>query len=125
MDFSVEWRRKLPDQLRWYLAVQDGMTPADIEPVINMFAGIFLGGTDVFKRTVRTWREWTSERGLPLHWGRVGTARRLREAIDVGVDSVDSATPVRQMSVGRKHLMDRFESVYMRNDPQGEFPWTA
>lgn len=123
LEFSVAWREKLADQLRWYLAVQDGMRPEDVDPVADRFSGIFLGGTDAFKRTVLTWRAWTIERGLPLHWGRCGTARRLREAMNVGVDSVDSATPVRQMSVGRNHLMDRFEAIYTRNDPQGEFAW--
>ena len=123
LEFSVRWRDRLPDGLRWYLAVQDGMTPGDVEPVIGRFSGVFLGGTDAFKRTVRVWREWTRRRGLPLHWGRVGTARRLREAIEVGVDSVDSTTPVRQLGVGRKHLMDRFEASFLGTDPQGELTW--
>lgn len=116
LDFSLAWRERLPDSLPWYLAVQDGMSPADIDPVMSRFAGIFLGGTDAFKRTAAAWRAWTQEREMPLHWGRVGTARRFREAIDVGVESIDSATPVRQMSVGRKHLMDRFEAVYTGED---------
>lgn len=120
LEFSVGWRDRLPDSMRWYLAVQDGMTPRDVEPVIGRFAGIFLGGTDAFKRTVRTWRELTARHNIPLHWGRCGTARKLREAIDVGVDSVDSTTPVLCISQGQKYYMDRFEKVYLGTDPQGE-----
>jgi hypothetical protein len=123
LDFSVSWRSRLPDDLRWYLAVQDGMMPADVEPVAGLFSGVFLGGTDAFKRSVRVWRAWTNERGLPLHWGRVGTGRRLREAFDVGVDSIDSTTPVLKIGEGRKHLMDRFEAVFVGRDPQRELPF--
>lgn len=119
LDFSVSWRPRLPEQMRWYLAVQDGMTPDDVAPVIDMFSGVFLGGTDAFKKTVRTWRAWTRERGLPLHWARCGTARKLREAIDVGVDSVDSATPLLQLAAGREHVFRRFELAYLGSN-QGE-----
>ena len=120
LEFSLEWRTKLPDQLRWYLAVQDGMTPDNIDSIIDRFSGVFLGGSDKFKKTANQWRLWTKERGIPFHWGRCGTARKLREAKTIGVDSIDSTTPIRQISVGRNHLMRRFERAFLGTDPQKE-----
>lgn len=112
LDLSLEWREKLPPSLPWYLAVQDGMTPAAVEPYVAPFSGIFLGGSDRFKRTVNVWRDWSTRLGLPLHWGRCGTARRLREAIHVGCDSVDSTTPVLKLGEGRSHLFHAFAREY-------------
>jgi hypothetical protein len=123
LEFSLSWRDRLPDGLPWYLAVQDGMTQADVEPFVGRFSGIFLGGTDRFKRSVVGWRRWTHGLGLPLHWGRCGTARRLHEAIAVGVDSLDSVTPVLKIGEGRVHLMDSFARVYAGKCPQALFPW--
>jgi hypothetical protein len=123
LDFSLEWVDKLPACLPWYLAVQDGMTPGDVAPVAGRFSGVFLGGTDQFKRSVPVWRDWTRSVGLPLHWGRCGTGYRLAEAIALGCDSVDSTTPVLKIGEGKKHLMDRFERVFLGISPQIEmFP---
>jgi len=118
LEFSLAWRDRLPDEVPWYLAVQDGMTPADVAPHAGRFAGVFLGGTDAFKRTVAEWREFSRGAGLPLHWGRCGTARRAREAVAVGVDSLDSVTPVLKIGEGRKHLMDRFEAEVLGRSGQ-------
>lgn len=123
LEFSLAWRDRLPDHLPWYLAVQDGMTPLDVEPFVGRFSGIFLGGTDQFKRSVFAWRAWSRCLGLPLHWGRCGTARRLHEAIAIGVDSVDSVTPVLKAGEGRMHLIQKFARVYAGECPQVLFPW--
>ena len=56
LDFSLGWLPALPQNWPWYLAVQDGMTWNDVEPVIHNFTGLFLGGSDEFKRTAWTWR---------------------------------------------------------------------
>lgn len=86
-----------------YLAVQDGMEPAELErledpetgrPVLESFAGIFLGGSDAFKATAAAWRELADRWGLRLHYARA-TQSRLAHATEVEADSADSAHPVR------------------------------
>lgn len=37
---------------------------------------------------------FANEAGLPCHIGRVGTAKRVRWAIEVGADSIDSSLPL-------------------------------
>lgn len=118
LEFSAAWRERLPVEFPWYLALQDGIEPGDVEPYLGRFAGIFLGGTARFKKTAPRWRAWSLGKGLPMHWGRCGTARRLREAMEVGVDSVDSATPVLKAGEGRLHLIERFARVWSGRDGQ-------
>lgn len=78
-----------------YLAVQDGMLPADVGPVLDGFAGLFVGGTLPWKlRTGSEWVEFAHAQGLPCHIGRVGTAGRVRWAIEIGADSIDSSLPL-------------------------------
>ncbi|MGB9885626.1 MAG: hypothetical protein ACPLRW_01340 [Moorellales bacterium] len=39
---------RLPPDWPWYLAVQDGLSLAEVEAALGGLAGIFLGGTDAF-----------------------------------------------------------------------------
>ena len=94
LDFSLGWLDRLPDHFPWYLAVQDGLAPADVEPHIHQFAGLFLGGTLAFKATAPTWRELATEHDKRFHYGRCGTLGRVRQAIHHGADSLDSAFPM-------------------------------
>jgi len=81
--------------LRWYLAVQDGMTEADVAPVLAGFAGVFVGGTMPWKlATGAAWARFAHRRGLPCHVGRIGTPRHVAWAKRAGVDSIDSCTPL-------------------------------
>src|SRR3972149_6145277 len=54
LEFSLGWLDRLP-KWPWYLVVQDGMNISDVEPVLDCFAGIFLGGTTRFKSTAPEW----------------------------------------------------------------------
>lgn len=85
------WRPELPD-FSWYIAVQDGMRPQDLEGID--IAGVFLGGTDEFKATAPMWREVARDLGVPFHYGRCGVAWKVRHAMEVGADSLDSAFPM-------------------------------
>jgi hypothetical protein len=87
---SMRWRAVLPD-LPWFVAVQDGMTRADVEPVLSEVDGIFLGGTDAFKGTAPTWCDLAHEHGKRFHFARVSTENRLRAALECGADSADSS----------------------------------
>jgi hypothetical protein len=94
--FSVVWaqmiRSKYPD-LNQYLAVQDGMTVEDVEPYLEMFNGIFVGGTLDWKyETAEKWVELAHRHGLPCHIGRVGTKNKIRWAMTIGADSIDSSS---------------------------------
>ena len=101
--WSMKWRAVLPDRA-WYLAVQDGMTKADVLAVLPEVAGLFLGGTDEFKATAPTWCELAHEHGKRFHYARVSTENRLRAAFDCGADSADSS----QMLWSEEHWR-RFE----------------
>lgn len=92
--YSVEW---LLDLVRpgyhgwpWYLAVQDGMEVGEVEGVLHMFSGIFLGGSDKFKLTAWRWSQLAHKHGRKFHYGRAGTPRKVRHAFAVGADSLDS-----------------------------------
>lgn len=96
LDFSEEWRMSgcLVDEWPWYLAVQDGMQPADVEPHMHLYAGLFLGGTDRFKATAGRWVQLAHKHQKKFHYGRAGTPGKLVSAFKVGADSCDSAFPL-------------------------------
>lgn len=96
LEFSLGWRmsHKLPADWPWYLAVQDGMTVADVEPHLHLFAGVFLGGTDRFKRQAYRWAALAHKHRLKFHYGRASTPGRLMAAFQSAADSCDSAFPL-------------------------------
>lgn len=91
LDFSMGWRKDLPEDLNWYLAVQDGMETSHVRPVLENFAGIFVGGTSEWKmRSVPDWARLSRESGKKLHVGRVNTLPRAFIVAEVcGADSFD------------------------------------
>ena len=94
LEFSNEWLPKLPADWPWYLAVQDGMAVHDVESVLGGYSGIFLGGSNAFKAEAPVWREVATKQGLPFHYARAGTPRKIIHAKSVGADSLDSAFPL-------------------------------
>lgn len=89
----------------WYLAVQDGMSLADVEELLRdqqeldaiptryqvKVSGLFLGGSDTFKlETGKQWAELARKYGLGCHFGRCSSVRKLTAAIDHGYTSCDS-----------------------------------
>jgi len=99
--FSAFWRDSVPAEFPAYLAVQDGMTVADVVPCLPRYDGIFVGGSLRWKlATGATWAELARRHGLGCHIGRVGTAARVHWARSIGATSIDSALPLR----ARQHL---------------------
>jgi len=49
--------------------------------------------------------------GLPVHYGKCGTRKKIRQAIRWGVDSLDSSSPIR-------HGKEEFEAIV--NSVKGE-----
>jgi hypothetical protein len=74
------------------------MSELDVEraqDAARAFDGIFVGGTLGWKlRTGDAWVRFAHARGLPVHVGRVGTARRVGWARRIGADSIDSCLPL-------------------------------
>lgn len=90
LQFSIEWRLNLPYDWPWYLAVQDGMQVEEVEDVLHMFAGLFLGGSDKFKLTAYRWARLAHKHGRKFHYARAGTPRKVKHAYAVQADSLDS-----------------------------------
>jgi len=67
------------------------MTTADVEPIIERFSGVFLGGTDRFKSGAAKWCQFAHRHNKKFHYGRCGVPRKIRHAVDIGADSCDSA----------------------------------
>jgi hypothetical protein len=108
LEFSELWFPRLHG-FRRYLAAQDGMSVADVAPLIGKYEGVFLGGTLEWKLAVlQEWRDATRLWGKPLHVGRVGTRERTKLCRRVGVDSIDSCLPL--WSTG--NLVQFLEGVY-------------
>jgi hypothetical protein len=105
--WSAFWRPSIPAEFPAYLAVQDGMTAADVEPHLGMYQGLFVGGTLAWKlETGASWVRCAHANGLQCHIGRVGTPERVRWACQAQADSIDSSLPIRH----REHL-DAFLSA--------------
>lgn len=95
LEFSLSWVKRIQGFCPLYLAVQDGMTPENVAPELDPFAGVFVGGSTRWKiRTAENWAALAHGLRLQCHVGRVGTARRVRWAHMAGIDSIDSTTPL-------------------------------
>lgn len=91
---SNAWSERLAG-LPLYLAVQNGMSAADVAPHLWRYAGVFVGGDLAWKKaTGVSWVDLAHEHGLKAHLARAGTARRVEWAHDVGFDSLDSSLPL-------------------------------
>jgi hypothetical protein len=95
--FSESWLPELESvNQRLLIAVQDGITPTDVKPLIHGATGVFLGGSTSFKlSTMETWGDFCGEMGCWYHVGRVNTRRRIRQAACAGADSFDGTSVTR------------------------------
>jgi hypothetical protein len=74
--------------------VQDGVVPEEI-PWDAPFSVLFVGGTLAWKRaTAAEWVRSAHAQGRRCHIGRVGSGSRVRWALDIGADSIDSSLPL-------------------------------
>lgn len=84
-DVSADWRLAL--------AVQDGMTPDDLDEMRDgqrVYGAAFVAGSTEWKLcTMQQWCDEARARGMWAHVARVNTAHRVRLAQDAGADSVD------------------------------------
>lgn len=74
------------------IAVQDGMTTRDLDPLVGPNVGIFLGGSTAWKLAqMQLWGEFCADRGLYYHVARVNSARRMYLAAAAGAASIDGS----------------------------------
>jgi hypothetical protein len=115
LPFSLSWIKRLPRDWPWYLAVQDGMQVEEVEENIHLFYGIFLGGTDKFKLQAYRWCRLAHKHQKKFHYARAGTPKRLRHAIKIGADSLDSSFPL-----WTKARFAEFVAHWQHDSPQME-----
>ncbi len=95
------------------LVVQDGISPADVTPHIDLFSVLFVGGSVRWKwKEAEAWRAFAHRHGKHLHIGQVGTAKALHRARAIGADSVDSVSFIRNKSW---HHLDEFRTPTQRH----------
>lgn len=91
---APEWIGRLKGIGRRRLfAVQDGMKPDDVLPLIGPDVGVFLGGSTEFKwSTVDLWGSVAREAGAYYHVARVNTRRAICSCQIAGADSFDGTS---------------------------------
>ena len=78
---------------RRLVAVQDGMTDADVKAWLSDDVGIFLGGSTEWKwSTVYQWGELAHRVGCYFHVGRVNSRRLVLRCSRAGADSFDGTS---------------------------------
>ena len=91
-------RRWLPWVLartrRALIAVQDGMSPSDVAPLLSGRVGIAIGGSTEWKLRELGSRRWSGTAGW-LHVLRVNTERRIRLCAYAGASSFDGSSASR------------------------------
>lgn len=93
---SESWLPRLEWCRRTLIAVQDGIAPRDISPLLGSRVGIFVGGTTEWKiATMRRWGSLSRERQCYLHVARVNSARRIHLCHDAGAHSFDGSSVTR------------------------------
>jgi hypothetical protein len=97
LELSLRWSNRCLSACPMVLiAVQDGMTEADLEHLVGRNVGIFLGGSTAWKLdTMARWGRFCARRGVYYHVARVNTERRMWMAIAAGADSVDGSSASR------------------------------
>lgn len=94
--FSMDWAPRLAGLCPLLLAVQDGMTPADVAPIVGAQLGIAVGGSTEWKeQSLPAWGALARETGAYLHVLRVNTCRRIDLCRDAGAHSFDGSSVTR------------------------------
>ena len=91
LQLTKSWLPKLKHP-KILIAVQDGMTPADVGPLIDNGRGVFLGGSTEYKlQTMPMWGRFCRARGCHFHVARVNTVKRLKASQFAGANSIDGS----------------------------------
>lgn len=114
---STAWLPWLLDRTAIALiAVQNGMTDADLYPLVNERVGVFVGGDTEWKEaSLPMWGALAAKTGCYLHVGRVNSARRIRLCAMAGAHSFDG-TSASKFSVTTLPLTMAAKQTAMRFD---------
>lgn len=109
LDLSLKWMRRVLDETpRALLAVQNGMTVADVREFVGPRVGLFVGGDTAWKlSTLASWTELGRERRCWVHVGRVNSRRRILLCSGLGATSFDGTSVSRYAVTARKLDMAR------------------
>ena len=116
LDYSLRWLDRLEEtyqdvwpKLNWYLAVQDGFDPIRTGKKLSRFSGLFIAGSDSFKRDhLSVWQSLGKSCGKPVHYARCSTPAHWVHAARHQVDSLDTARPLT-----RKEYLFQFLSFWL------------
>lgn len=105
LSLTESWLPRLEHlRSRKLIAVQNGITPADIRPLLKSGVGIFVGGDTEWKlTTLPQWGALSAETSAYLHVGRVNSRRRIRLCALAGAHSFDGTSATR-FSLTLPHL---------------------
>lgn len=107
LEFSEVWRKRLCYK-KLALVVQDGMVPHHVEPYIGKYSVLFVGGSVSWKwQNLPYWVDLAHRIKKHIHVGQVGTADRLEFCKELGVDSCDSTSFVRN---GAWHILEEYRN---------------
>jgi len=101
LDLSVSWIGRVSRYGDALIPVQDGMTAADLTPLLELFdVGLFVGGSTEWKiKTLPIWGNLAKRHGCHLHVGRVNSVKRIALCSLAGVDSIDGTAAIFDPSV--------------------------
>jgi len=92
LDLTCSWLHRLHHS-RVLIAVQDGIEPHHVEPLMAPGRGIFLGGSTDYKLSMMVkWGDVAARHGAYYHVARVNTVRRVRMAQCARAHSVDGSS---------------------------------
>jgi hypothetical protein len=97
LELSLKWMRQVLDETpRALLAVQDGISVADVKGFLGSRVGLFVGGSTEWKlATMEDWATLGREVGCWVHVGRVNSRRRISRCSAAGVTSFDGTSASR------------------------------
>lgn len=109
LESSSRWASEGLPRWPWFFALQDGVTQADADAMLPFAAGYFLGGSDRFKCESAKWCDYAHSHGKLFHFGRCNREAWVYDAIRIGADSIDSATPILAATINGQAGVGRFK----------------
>jgi len=112
--------REIWPGMRAAMAVQDGMTFADLD-MIEGPGCVFIGGSTEWKwKTMRGWVEEAKRRGLWSHVARVNTIKRIRQCVDAEAETSDGTGIWRGDKKQLRGVLDGLTEghLFLRREPE-------
>lgn len=100
------------------IAVQNGMEPADLAPLVGPQVGIFLGGSTDWKLArMIEWGEFCAALRVYYHVARVNTIKRMSLAAAAGAHSIDGSSGSRYaVTIPMLSYASRYNDLFSPRD---------